>query len=74
MVQAIANLTAKENYDLKLVLASMIPFDTFDLTNQSYAQIRLSQYFEAQPIGQGQRLILSQTLSSNGEFQSFHDL
>lgn len=36
MVQAIANLTAKENYDLKLVLASMIPFDTFELTNQPW--------------------------------------
>ncbi len=36
MLQAIANLTAKENYDLKLVLASMIPFDTFDLTNHPW--------------------------------------
>lgn len=33
MLQAIARLTAEENYDLKLVLASMIPFDTFDFTN-----------------------------------------
>lgn len=33
MLKAIANLTAAENYDLQLVLASMIPFDTFDLTN-----------------------------------------
>lgn len=33
MLQAIARLTAKDSYDLKLVLASMIPFDTFDFTN-----------------------------------------
>lgn len=33
MLQAIERLTAKENYDLRLVLASMIPFDTYDLTN-----------------------------------------
>jgi peptidoglycan/xylan/chitin deacetylase (PgdA/CDA1 family) len=36
MVKAITNLTAEENYDLKLVLASMIPFDTFDLTNHPW--------------------------------------
>jgi peptidoglycan-N-acetylglucosamine deacetylase len=36
MLEAIANLTAKENYDLKLVLASMIPFDTFELTNHPW--------------------------------------
>lgn len=33
MLEAIARLTAEKNYDLKLVLASMIPFDTYDLTN-----------------------------------------
>ena len=36
MVKAIANLTAAENYDLKLVLASMIPFDTFEVTNHPW--------------------------------------
>ncbi|MDJ0568740.1 MAG: polysaccharide deacetylase family protein [Pleurocapsa sp. MO_192.B19] len=36
MLQAINNLTAEENYDLKLVLASMIPFDTYDLTNHPW--------------------------------------
>lgn len=36
MLKAIANLTAAENYDLQLVLASMIPFDTFDLTNHPW--------------------------------------
>ncbi|MCC0176669.1 hypothetical protein I4641_06715 [Waterburya agarophytonicola K14] len=30
MLKAIANLTAEDDYDLQLVLASMIPFDTFD--------------------------------------------
>ncbi len=36
MLQAIVNLTADENYDLKLILASMIPFDTFDLTSHPW--------------------------------------
>ena len=36
MLKAIANLTAKDNYDLQLVLASMIPFDTYDLTNNPW--------------------------------------
>ncbi|MEM8832207.1 MAG: polysaccharide deacetylase family protein [Cyanobacteria bacterium P01_G01_bin.19] len=36
MLKAISNLTAQENYDLKLVLASMIPFDTFELTNHPW--------------------------------------
>ncbi len=36
MLKAIALLTAQENYDLQLVLASMIPFDTFDLTNHPW--------------------------------------
>jgi peptidoglycan-N-acetylglucosamine deacetylase len=36
MLKAIANLTAKDHYDLKLVLASMIPFDTFKLTNHPW--------------------------------------
>ena len=36
MLKAIANLTAAENYDLKLVLASMIPFDTFEVTNHPW--------------------------------------
>ncbi|MGL4623038.1 MAG: polysaccharide deacetylase family protein [Chroococcidiopsis sp.] len=36
MLEAIANLTAEENYDLKLVLASMIPFDTFELINHPW--------------------------------------
>ena len=33
MLKAIADLTAEDNYDLQLVLASMIPFDTFDFVN-----------------------------------------
>ena len=36
MLKAISNLTAKDNYDLQLVLASMIPFDTFELTNNPW--------------------------------------
>ena len=36
MLEAIANLTAKDNYNLQLVLASMIPFDTFELTNNPW--------------------------------------
>jgi len=36
MLKAISLLTAKDNYDLQLVLASMIPFDTFDLTNNPW--------------------------------------
>lgn len=36
MLEAINNLTAEENYDLKLILASMIPFDTYDLTNNPW--------------------------------------
>ena len=36
MLKAIANLTAKDNYDLQLVLASMIPFDTFNITNHPW--------------------------------------
>ena len=36
MLKAIANLTAAENYDLQLVLASMIPFDTFEITNHPW--------------------------------------
>ena len=36
MLKAIANLTAADNYDLQLVLASMIPFDTFDLTSHPW--------------------------------------
>ena len=36
MLRAIANLTAKDNYDLQLVLASMIPFDTFDLVSHPW--------------------------------------
>lgn len=36
MLQAIANLTTAENYDLRLVLASMIPFDTFDFANHPW--------------------------------------
>jgi peptidoglycan-N-acetylglucosamine deacetylase len=35
-LKAISDLTAEENYDLKLVLASMIPFDTFKLTNHPW--------------------------------------
>lgn len=33
MLQAIRDLTAEENYDLQLILASMIPLDTFEMTN-----------------------------------------
>ena len=36
MLKAVKNLTAEKNYDLKLVLASMIPFDTFDLLNHPW--------------------------------------
>ncbi len=36
MLKAIANLTAKDNYDLQLVLASMIPFDTFEPINNPW--------------------------------------
>ena len=36
MLKTIANLTAEENYNLRLVLASMIPFDTFEITNHPW--------------------------------------
>ena len=36
MIQAIAKLTAHDSYDLQLVLASMIPFDTFDFANHPW--------------------------------------
>lgn len=36
MLEAIASLTAEDNYNLQLVLASMIPFDTFNLTNHPW--------------------------------------
>ena len=36
MLKAIANLTANDDYDLQLVLASMIPFDTFDILNNPW--------------------------------------
>ncbi|MDJ0590326.1 MAG: polysaccharide deacetylase family protein [Pleurocapsa sp. MO_226.B13] len=36
MLKAIASLTAEADYDLKLVLASMIPFDTFNFTNHPW--------------------------------------
>ena len=36
MLKAIADLTAEDSYDLQLVLASMIPFDTFELTNNPW--------------------------------------
>ena len=36
MLKAIAELTAEDSYDLQLVLASMIPFDTFELTNNPW--------------------------------------
>ncbi|MBE9043948.1 polysaccharide deacetylase family protein [Pleurocapsales cyanobacterium LEGE 10410] len=36
MLKAIAHLTSDEHYDLQLVLASMVPFDTFDMTNQPW--------------------------------------
>ena len=36
MIRAIAKLTAQDNYDLQLVLASMIPFDTFDFANHPW--------------------------------------
>lgn len=43
MLEAIADLTAAENYDLKLVLASMIPFDTFELTNHPWLTAMYAQ-------------------------------
>lgn len=36
MLRAIANLNTAASYDLKLVLASMIPFDTFKVTNHPW--------------------------------------
>ena len=36
MLKAITDLTAEENYNLQLVLASMIPFDTFEITNNPW--------------------------------------
>ena len=36
MLEAISDLTATASYDLQLVLASMIPFDTFDLVNHPW--------------------------------------
>ena len=36
MIKAITNLTAQDQYDLQLVLASMIPFDTFDFANHPW--------------------------------------
>lgn len=53
MLKAIANLTAAENYDLKLVLASMIPFDTFDFTNHP----RLTALYAKQMIFPGAILV-----------------
>ena len=53
MLKAIANLTAKENYDLQLVLASMIPFDTFDFTNHP----RLTAMYTKQMIFPGAILV-----------------
>jgi peptidoglycan/xylan/chitin deacetylase (PgdA/CDA1 family) len=53
MLKAIANLTAKENYDLRLVLASMIPFDTFEITNHP----RLTALYAKQMIFPGAILV-----------------
>ncbi|MGF1590227.1 MAG: polysaccharide deacetylase family protein [Pleurocapsa sp.] len=53
MLKAIALLTAQENYDLKLVLASMIPFDTFDITNHP----RLTAMYTKQMIFPGAILV-----------------
>lgn len=36
MIRTITRLTAQDNYDLQLVLASMIPFDTFDFANHPW--------------------------------------
>ncbi|MEO1340352.1 MAG: polysaccharide deacetylase family protein [Cyanobacteria bacterium J06635_13] len=36
MLKAINELTAEDNYDLQLVLASMIPFDTFEISNSPW--------------------------------------
>jgi len=36
MIQAITKLTTKDNYDLQLVLASMIPLDTFDFASHPW--------------------------------------
>lgn len=44
MLKAIAKLTAEENYDLQLVLASMIPFDTFDLVNHPKLTAMYAKY------------------------------
>ena len=44
MLRAIAELTAEENYNLQLVLASMIPFDTFDLVNHPKLTAMYTKY------------------------------
>lgn len=53
MLKAIASLTAAENYNLQLVLASMIPFDTFDVTNHP----RLTAMYVRQMIFPGAILV-----------------
>ena len=53
MLKAIASLTAKENYNLRLVLASMIPFDTFEITNHP----RLTAMYAKQMIFPGAILV-----------------
>ena len=53
MLKAIANLTAEDNYDLQLVLASMIPFDTFEITNHP----RLTAMYTKQMVFPGAILV-----------------
>ena len=53
MLKAIASLTAKDSYDLQLVLASMIPFDTFDFINHP----RLTAMYAKQMIFPGAILV-----------------
>lgn len=53
MLKAIAHLTAEEDYDMKLVLASMIPFDTYDLANHP----RLTAWYVKQLVFPGAILV-----------------
>ena len=64
MLQAIANLRIKKNYDLKLVLASMIPFDTFNFINHPW----LTAMYAKQMVFPGAILVFhagSRTIAQN---------
>lgn len=53
MLKAIERLTAQEDYDMKLVLASMIPVDTYDLANHP----RLTAWYVRQLVFPGAILV-----------------